>query len=212
MCLNQWHCLSHSQSQLTFTLTNQPRGTLQGNLSFVFLHRSPCLFGSLMHFYCFIFYFSLVCSTDVPKNFTVKWATKTTVVLAWNYNQRSPFNCTVSLDRTSITAAVYLGFLSLKSLRLLPGSPLNQIEYNRQKMVVDAKRMRVLINGLKHNTSYNFTVTCQESTDGGPRHRVTAKTAPFIVLKKPKLDIYAKPENMLTMSFSPVDVKDIRWV
>lgn len=78
-------------------------------------------------------------------------------------------------------------------------------------MVVDAKRMRVLINGLKHNTSYNFTVTCQESTDGGPRHRVTARTAPFIALKKPKLDIYAKPENMLTMSFSPVDVKDVRW-
>lgn len=105
---------------------------------------------------------------------------------------------------------MYPVFLSLELLRLLPASPLNQIEYNRQKMVVDAKRMRVLINGLKHNTSYNFTVTCQESTDGGPRHRVTAKTAPFIVLKKPKLDIYAKPENMLTMSFSPVDVKDVR--
>lgn len=72
--------------------------------------------------------------------------------------------------------------------------------------------MRVLINGLKHNTIYNFTVTCQESTDGGPRHRVSAKTAPFITLKKPKLDIYAKPENMLTMSFSPVDVKDVRCV
>lgn len=116
----------------------------------------------------------------------------------------------MSVDGTSITAAVYPVFLSLELLRLLPASPLNQIEYNRQKMVVDAKRMRVLINGLKHNTSYNFTVTCQESTDGGPRHRVTAKTAPFIVLKKPKLDIYAKPENMLTMSFSPVDVKDVR--
>ncbi|XP_029684537.1 receptor-type tyrosine-protein phosphatase S isoform X9 [Takifugu rubripes] len=115
---------------------------------------------------------------NVPKNFTVKWATKTTVVIAWKYNQRSPFNCT--------------------------------IEYNRQKMVVDAKKMRVLINGLKHNTSYNFTVTCQESTDGGPRHRVTAKTAPFILLKKPKLDLLAKPENMLTMFFSPVDVKDVR--
>lgn len=90
------------------------------------------------------------------------------------------------------------------------GSLLHQIEYNRQKNVVDAKKMRVLINGLKHNTIYNFTVTCQESSDGGPRHRVSAKTAPFITLKKPKLDIYAKPENMLTMSFSPVDVKDVR--
>lgn len=77
-------------------------------------------------------------------------------------------------------------------------------------MVVDAKKMRVLINGLKHNTSYNFTVTCHESTDGGPRHRVTAKTAPLILLKKPKLDIFSKPDHMLTMSFSPVDVKDVR--
>uniref|UniRef100_A0A674NCY3 protein-tyrosine-phosphatase n=1 Tax=Takifugu rubripes TaxID=31033 RepID=A0A674NCY3_TAKRU len=90
-----------------------------------------------------------------------------------------------------------------------PDALLLTIEYNRQKMVVDAKKMRVLINGLKHNTSYNFTVTCQESTDGGPRHRVTAKTAPFILLKKPKLDLLAKPENMLTMFFSPVDVKDV---
>lgn len=162
-----------------------------------------------MHF-CLFFSFPLVHSTDVPKNFTVKWATKTTVVIAWSYNQRSPFNCTVSWDRTSAPLAVSPAFLFLRLLRLPPGFPLNQIEYNRQKMVVDAKRMRVLINGLKHNTSYNFTVTCQESVDGGPRHRVTAKTAPFIVLKKPKLDIYAKPENMLTMSFSPVDVKDVR--
>ncbi len=30
VCLNQWRCPSHSQSQLTVTLTLQPRGTLQG--------------------------------------------------------------------------------------------------------------------------------------------------------------------------------------
>lgn len=77
-------------------------------------------------------------------------------------------------------------------------------------MVIDAKKMRVLINGLRHNTSYNFTVTCQESTNGGPRHRVTAKTAPLIMLKKPKLDIHTKPDNTIVMSFSPVDVKDVR--
>lgn len=45
-----------------------------------------------------IFFLALVHSTDVPKNFTVKWATKTTVVLAWKFSQsRSPYNCTVSL-------------------------------------------------------------------------------------------------------------------
>ncbi|XP_031715592.1 receptor-type tyrosine-protein phosphatase S isoform X4 [Anarrhichthys ocellatus] len=116
---------------------------------------------------------------DVPKNFTVKWATKTTVVIAWKFSEsRSPYKCT--------------------------------IEYNRQKMDVDARQMRVLVTGLKHNTTYEFRVTCQESIDGGPRHRVVAKTAPLILLKKPKLDIYAEPDNILTMSFPPVDTKDVK--
>uniref|UniRef100_A0A4W6D6Y4 protein-tyrosine-phosphatase n=1 Tax=Lates calcarifer TaxID=8187 RepID=A0A4W6D6Y4_LATCA len=93
--------------------------------------------------------------TDVPKNFTVKWATKTTVVLAWKFSDsRSPYKCT--------------------------------IEYNRQKMDVDARQMRVLVTGLRHNTTYEFRVTCQESMDGGPRHRVVARTAPLILVRKPK--------------------------
>uniref|UniRef100_A0A8C9WUI8 protein-tyrosine-phosphatase n=1 Tax=Sander lucioperca TaxID=283035 RepID=A0A8C9WUI8_SANLU len=115
----------------------------------------------------------------VPKNFTVKWATKTTVVIAWKFSEsRSPYKCT--------------------------------IEYNRQKMDVDARQMRVLVTGLKHNTTYEFRVTCQESMDGGPRHRVVARTAPLILVKKPKLDIYAEPDNMPTMSFPPVDTKDVK--
>ncbi|XP_069377942.1 receptor-type tyrosine-protein phosphatase S isoform X11 [Paralichthys olivaceus] len=116
---------------------------------------------------------------NVPKNFTVKWATKTTVVLAWKFSEsRSPYKCT--------------------------------IEYNRQKMDVDARQMRVLVTGLRHNTTYEFRVTCQESMDGGPRHRVVARTAPLILVKKPKMDIYAEPENILTMSFPPVDTQEIK--
>ncbi|XP_075896711.1 receptor-type tyrosine-protein phosphatase S isoform X4 [Nelusetta ayraudi] len=117
--------------------------------------------------------------TDVPKNFTVKWATKTTVVLAWKFTEsRSPYKCT--------------------------------IEYNRQRMDVDAKQMRVLITGLKYNTTYEFRVTCQESPDGEPRHRVVARTAPLILVKKPKLDIYAEPDTRLTMSFPPVDNRNVK--
>ncbi|XP_022048528.1 receptor-type tyrosine-protein phosphatase S isoform X12 [Acanthochromis polyacanthus] len=116
---------------------------------------------------------------NVPKNFTVKWATKTTVVLAWKFSEsRSPYKCTV--------------------------------EYNRQKMDVDARQMRVLVTGLRHNTTYEFRVTCQESMDGGPRHRVVARTAPLILVKKPKLDIYAEPDNIFTMSFPQVDSKDVK--
>ncbi|KAF7202497.1 transcript variant X3 [Nothobranchius furzeri] len=116
---------------------------------------------------------------DVPKNFTVKWVTKTTVVLAWKFSEsRSPYKCT--------------------------------IEYNRQKMDVDARQLKMFITGLRPNTTYEFRVTCQESMDGGPRHRVVARTAPHILVKKPKLDIYAEPENILTMSFPPVSTKDVK--
>lgn len=77
-------------------------------------------------------------------------------------------------------------------------------------MDVDARQMRVLVTGLRHNSTYEFRVTCQESMDGGPRHRVVARTAPLILVKKPKLDIYAEPDNMLTMSFSPIDTPEVK--
>ncbi|KAM7409592.1 hypothetical protein PAMA_001194 [Pampus argenteus] len=77
-------------------------------------------------------------------------------------------------------------------------------------MDVDARQMRVLVTGLRHNTTYEFRVTCQESMDGGPRHRVVARTAPLIMVKKPKLDIYAQSDNMLTMSFPQIDSKDVK--
>ncbi|KAM4575178.1 receptor-type tyrosine-protein phosphatase S isoform 2-T4 [Fundulus diaphanus] len=118
-------------------------------------------------------------TADVPKNFTVKWTTKTTVVLGWKFANRGlPYKCT--------------------------------IEYNRQKMDVDATKLKAYITGLRHNSTYEFRVTCQESKEGGPRHRVVARTAPLILVKKPKLDIYAEPENMLTMSFPPLNSKDVK--
>uniref|UniRef100_A0A3Q2E6I1 protein-tyrosine-phosphatase n=1 Tax=Cyprinodon variegatus TaxID=28743 RepID=A0A3Q2E6I1_CYPVA len=118
-------------------------------------------------------------ATDVPKNFTVKWATKTTVVLGWKFSDRgSPYNCT--------------------------------IEYNRLKMDVDARKLKAYITGLRHNSTYEFKVTCQESTEGGPRHRVVARTAPSIQVRKPKLDIYAEPENILTMTFQPPHSRDVK--
>uniref|UniRef100_A0A8C5DK72 protein-tyrosine-phosphatase n=1 Tax=Gouania willdenowi TaxID=441366 RepID=A0A8C5DK72_GOUWI len=119
-------------------------------------------------------------ATDVPKNFTVKWATKTTVVIAWKFaGSRTPYNCT--------------------------------IEYNRQKMDIDARKLKALISGLRHNTTYEFRVTCQESMSGGPSHRVVARTAPLLLVKKPRLDIYAEPDNMLTMSFPAFESKDVSY-
>lgn len=77
-------------------------------------------------------------------------------------------------------------------------------------MDVDARQLRVLITGLRHNTTYEFRVTCQESMDGGPRHRVVARTAPLILLKKPKLDLFAESDSTLTMSFPTVDIQDVK--
>ncbi|XP_055796814.1 receptor-type tyrosine-protein phosphatase S isoform X8 [Salvelinus fontinalis] len=116
---------------------------------------------------------------DVPKNFTVKWVTKTTVLLTWKFvERRFPFRCT--------------------------------IEYNRQKIDVDARLTKTLVTSLRPNTTYEFRVTCQENTEGGPRHRVVARTTPPILVKKPRLDLYSEPDNILTMGFAPVETKDIK--
>uniref|UniRef100_A0A3B3DW68 protein-tyrosine-phosphatase n=1 Tax=Oryzias melastigma TaxID=30732 RepID=A0A3B3DW68_ORYME len=112
---------------------------------------------------------------DVPKNFTVKWATKTTVVLGWKFSERSPYKCV--------------------------------IEYVHQKKDVDARELKAFIKGLRHNTTYEFKVTCQESTSGGPQHRVVARTAPLLQIKKPTV---SERENVLMMSFSPVNTKDVK--
>ncbi|XP_023809962.1 receptor-type tyrosine-protein phosphatase S isoform X7 [Oryzias latipes] len=112
---------------------------------------------------------------DVPKNFTVKWATKTTVVLGWKFSERSPYKCV--------------------------------IEYAHQKKDVDARELKAFIKGLRHNTTYEFKVTCQESTNSGPQHRVTARTAPLLQIKKPTV---SERENVLMMSFSPVNTKDVK--
>ncbi|XP_055718187.1 receptor-type tyrosine-protein phosphatase S-like isoform X15 [Salvelinus fontinalis] len=116
---------------------------------------------------------------NVPKNFTVRWVTKTTMLLTWKFAERRfPFRCT--------------------------------IEYNRQKMDVDARLTKALVTSLRPNTTYEFRVTCQENTEGGPRHRVVARTAPPILVKKPRLELYSEPDNILTMGFTPVESKDIK--
>uniref|UniRef100_A0A3P9CZ45 protein-tyrosine-phosphatase n=1 Tax=Maylandia zebra TaxID=106582 RepID=A0A3P9CZ45_9CICH len=112
---------------------------------------------------------------NVPKNFTVKWATKSTVVIAWKFSEsRSPYKCT--------------------------------IEYNRQKMDVDARQLKVFVTGLRPNTTYEFTVICQESINGGQRHRVIARTAPLMLIRKPKLDIYI----VVPLKKTPGTVKDLK--
>ncbi|XP_072556107.1 receptor-type tyrosine-protein phosphatase S isoform X3 [Paramormyrops kingsleyae] len=116
--------------------------------------------------------------TDVPKNFTVKFVTKTTVLLMWKFPEsRHPFRCSV--------------------------------EYNRQKMEVDARATKVLITSLRPNTTYDFRITCQEDNVGGLRHRVVARTAPPIPVKKPEIDLGREPDNTISVVFPSLEAKDM---
>ncbi|XP_039538120.1 receptor-type tyrosine-protein phosphatase S isoform X16 [Pimephales promelas] len=115
---------------------------------------------------------------NVPKNFTVKLVTKTTVLLTWKFSDsRSPYRC--------------------------------MIEYNRQKVDVDARMTKALITNLRPNVTYEFRITCQESSDGGPKHKLIARTAPAILIRKPELDLKREPDSMLTILFPPLEAKDL---
>ncbi|XP_061093981.1 receptor-type tyrosine-protein phosphatase S-like isoform X6 [Conger conger] len=115
---------------------------------------------------------------NVPKNFTVKLVTKTTVLLTWKFlESQTPFKCT--------------------------------IEYNRLKVDVDAKQTKALITNLKANNTYDFRITCQDQTTGGLRHRVVARTAPPILVKKPELEQNREPDSSLTITFPALETKEM---
>lgn len=128
--------------------------------------------------------------TDVPKNFTVKLVTKTTVLLTWKFSDsRSPYRCMVSDSVLSIlfkwvparpwlNLHVFDVIVNSLFMHILP-----QIEYNRQKVDIDARMTKALITNLRPNVTYEFRITCQESSDGGPKHKLIARTAPPILIR-----------------------------
>ncbi|XP_076847753.1 LOW QUALITY PROTEIN: receptor-type tyrosine-protein phosphatase S [Brachyhypopomus gauderio] len=123
-------------------------------------------------------YRTVALDTDVPKNFTVKLVTKTTVLLAWKFSDsRLPYRC--------------------------------MIEYNRQKVDVDARATRALITNLRPNSTYEFRVSCQENADGCPRHRLLARTAPPIPLGRPEPDRRRESENMPVFTLPPLEARDM---
>uniref|UniRef100_A0AAZ1Y1E6 protein-tyrosine-phosphatase n=1 Tax=Oreochromis aureus TaxID=47969 RepID=A0AAZ1Y1E6_OREAU len=75
-----------------------------------------------------------------------------------------------------------------KTLNLMKSGPLHrlfptlQVEYNRQKMEVDARLRKAVIPNLQPNTSYDFKITAPEGNPGGLRHRISAKTSPPITI------------------------------
>ncbi|XP_059399090.1 receptor-type tyrosine-protein phosphatase S-like isoform X11 [Carassius carassius] len=115
---------------------------------------------------------------NVPKNFTVKLVTKTTVLLTWKFfDNRFPYRC--------------------------------MIEYNRQKVDIDARMAKALIINLRPNNTYEFRIGCQESSDGGPKHKLIARTAPPILVRKPEFDLKREPDSTLTIVFPPLESKEL---
>ncbi|XP_022525582.2 receptor-type tyrosine-protein phosphatase S isoform X2 [Astyanax mexicanus] len=126
-------------------------------------------------------YRTVALTTDVPKNFTVKLATRTTVLLTWKFSDsrfRQPYSC--------------------------------KIEYNRQKVNIDARMTKELITNLRPNSTYEFHISCPlDSSDGGSRHRLVARTAPSIPVNKPELDTQREPDNTITIILPPLQNREM---
>ncbi|XP_028833164.1 receptor-type tyrosine-protein phosphatase S isoform X3 [Denticeps clupeoides] len=121
-------------------------------------------------------YRTVAFDTDVPRNFSVNLATKTSVLLTWEFPETSsPYRFTV--------------------------------EYNRQKMEVDARLRKAVIPNLQPNTSYDFKITSPEGNMGGLRHRIHAKTSPPILIRRPEVDHSRETETTITIILPSMDLR-----
>ncbi|KAM6948833.1 receptor-type tyrosine-protein phosphatase S isoform 4-T4 [Aplochiton taeniatus] len=113
---------------------------------------------------------------NVPRNFSVNLATKTSVLLTWEFPESSfPYRFTV--------------------------------EYNRQKMEVDARLRKAVITNLQPNTSYDFKITSPEGNMGGLRHRIHAKTSPPITIRRPEIDHARDTETTVTIILPSLETR-----
>ncbi|XP_049453508.1 receptor-type tyrosine-protein phosphatase S-like isoform X7 [Epinephelus fuscoguttatus] len=114
--------------------------------------------------------------TDVPRNFSVNLATKTSVLLTWEFPEATnPYRFTV--------------------------------EYNRQKMEVDARLRKAVIPNLQPDTSYDFKITAPEGNMGGLRHRISAKTSPPITIRRPEIDHTRDTETTVTIILPSLETR-----
>ncbi|XP_045908984.1 receptor-type tyrosine-protein phosphatase S-like isoform X1 [Micropterus dolomieu] len=113
---------------------------------------------------------------NVPRNFSVNLATKTSVLLTWEFPESSnPYRFTV--------------------------------EYNRQKMEVDARLRKAVIPNLQPDTNYDFKITAPEGNMGGLRHRISAKTSPPIIIRRPEIDHTRDTETTVTIILPSLETR-----
>ncbi|KAJ8411105.1 hypothetical protein AAFF_G00181400 [Aldrovandia affinis] len=113
------------------------------------------------------------------KNFRVKAAMKTSVLLTWetreNYNPAQPF--TILYD-------------------------------NGQSVEVDGKLTQKLITNLQPETQYSFLLTNRGNSAGGLQHRVTTMTAPDVLHTKPHLIGKTNSDGMVTVELPTVQIAE----
>ncbi|XP_061921294.1 receptor-type tyrosine-protein phosphatase delta-like isoform X28 [Entelurus aequoreus] len=113
------------------------------------------------------------------KNFHVRAAMKTSVLLTWEipdtYNAGQPF--TILYD-------------------------------NGQSVEVDGKLAQKLITGLQPETQYSFLLTNRGNSAGGLQHRVSTMTAPDILRTKPYLIGKTNLDGMVTVELPSVQTSE----
>ncbi|XP_037614414.1 receptor-type tyrosine-protein phosphatase delta-like isoform X34 [Sebastes umbrosus] len=117
--------------------------------------------------------------TLFAKNFHVRAAMKTSVLLTWEipetYNPAQPF--TILYD-------------------------------NGQSVEVDGKLTMKLITGLQPETQYSFLLTNRGNSAGGLQHRVSTMTAPDILRTKPYLIGKTNSDGMVTVELPTVQTAE----
>ncbi|XP_039465437.1 receptor-type tyrosine-protein phosphatase delta isoform X4 [Oreochromis aureus] len=117
--------------------------------------------------------------TLFAKNFHVKAAMKSSVLLTWEipdtYNPAQPF--TILYD-------------------------------NGQSVEVDGKLTQKLITGLQPETQYSFLLTNRGNSAGGLQHRVSTMTAPDVLRTKPHLVDKTNSDGMVTVDLPAVETSE----
>uniref|UniRef100_A0A673AFV3 protein-tyrosine-phosphatase n=1 Tax=Sphaeramia orbicularis TaxID=375764 RepID=A0A673AFV3_9TELE len=113
---------------------------------------------------------------STSQNFSVNLATKTSVLLTWEFPESS------------------------NSYRFT-------VEYNQQKLEVDARLRKAVIPNLQPDTNYDFMITAPEGNMGGLRHRITAKTSPPITIRRPEIDHTRDTETTITIILPSLETR-----
>ncbi|CAG02291.1 unnamed protein product, partial [Tetraodon nigroviridis] len=141
------------------------------------------------------------------KNFHVKAAMKSSVLLTWEipdtYNPAQPFTVStgdnIQHDPFSQKHNIH------SQMSLVP----SQILYdNGQSVEVDGKLKQKLITGLQPETQYSFLLTNRGNSAGGLQHRVSTMTAPDILRTKPFLIGKTNADGMVTIELPSVQASE----